>query len=493
MRNLGRVVWIAMVISFGFAYADSVKATVNTQEVVKGNPVELRIKAIGGAAAFPDISDINGVGVSDSGTSKQSSMSITGNGIKRETSTVKKYIFTPTHDMTIPSYTVNISGKAYKTDPISIKVVKSSAPTVQDNGKFSFVIKTDKKSVYVGESFIMSLYVSVSQGLNGIQISDYAAPMSKDFFIKEVGGQKEYQDSGYNVIEKQYIVTTKREGNFTISPASAKLGQPDMSRQDIFGRYATKWTPIISNKLNVEVKAQPTPTDLVGDFSLDASVDRRKVKANKPVNLTLKIDGKGSLEDFEFPKYDIDGVTVYSDAAKIETSVEHNELVSHYTKSFAFISDTDFSIPARSISVYNPKTKESITLEVPAYDIKVEGKKASASVAASAPQVHMQRKGAVEPKIVEKTVEVKSTAWWMLVLAFISGGLFVYLLRFIPALTKEKKRHTKESDVLKILYAHMSEDKEVEAMVRKLYAKKSGDKSVKIDKKELKKMVERFS
>jgi hypothetical protein len=37
----------------------------------------------------------------------------------------------------------------------------------------------------------------------------------------------------------------------------------------------------------------------------------------------------------------------------------------------------------------------------------------------------------------------------------------------------------------------MSEDAEVEAMVRKLYARKNGDKSVQIDKKVLREMVEK--
>jgi hypothetical protein len=39
----------------------------------------------------------------------------------------------------------------------------------------------------------------------------------------------------------------------------------------------------------------------------------------------------------------------------------------------------------------------------------------------------------------------------------------------------------------------MSEDPEVEAMVRKLYAKKNGDKSVIIDKKELRALVEKYA
>jgi len=50
----------------------------------------------------------------------------------------------------------------------------------------------------------------------------------------------------------------------------------------------------------------------------------------------------------------------------------------------------------------------------------------------------------------------------------------------------------KESEALKILYAHINDDKEAEEMVRRLYAKKNGDKSVIIDKKELKALVEKY-
>ena len=58
---------------------------------------------------------------------------------------------------------------------------------------------------------------------------------------------------------------------------------------------------------------------------------------------------------------------------------------------------------------------------------------------------------------------------------------------------KRGTRPFKESDALTILYAHMSEDPQVEAMVRKLYAKKNGQKDVIIDKKELKALVERYT
>jgi hypothetical protein len=71
------------------------------------------------------------------------------------------------------------------------------------------------------------------------------------------------------------------------------------------------------------------------------------------------------------------------------------------------------------------------------------------------------------------------------------GMLVMYLTQFLKKF-KPKPNPFKEDEALKILYGHMSEDKEIEEMVRKLYAKKSGDKSVQIDKKRLKELVERF-
>jgi hypothetical protein len=335
--------------------------------------------------------------------------------------------------------------------------------------------------------------MSISDRLKGIQISEYVAPTSPDFFIKEIVGQKEYVHNGYTVIEKKYIVTTKKAGHFSISSAMAKLGQPDWSRQDIFGRPSTTWIPIKSNVLEVEVSPLSAHVDLVGAFDLTQNLDAQSVKANKPVNLTVKIEGQGSLEDFVFTKYEIDGVTVYSDEAKVESHIDGDELISTYSKSFAFIADSDFVIPPRSISMYNPHTKETKNLEIQSYEVHIEGtKNASDASVSNSVQTKTSQVEKIKEVLVEKKIEVKSVAWWMLALAFVLGMFFLYLLQLLPSLMKKGEKSYKETDALKVLYAHISEGKEVEEMVRKLYAKKNGDKSVKIDKKELKAMVERF-
>ena len=92
----------------------------------------------------------------------------------------------------------------------------------------------------------------------------------------------------------------------------------------------------------------------------------------------------------------------------------------------------------------------------------------------------------------EQALKIKESAWWMLAAAFGLGMLFMYLLTMLPRLKKREANPYKEAEALKILYGHMSADPEVEEMVRKLYARKNGDKEVQIDKKILKEMIDRI-
>jgi len=493
MSNHGKV-FIAFIFSCTLAFGAGVKATVDTVEVVKGNPVTLRIKATGGSAAFPRILMVDTAPVTGTSTSSSRNLSMVNGSVTNTRSTTKIIQFMPEHDMTIPSYTINISGKKYKTDPIKIKVVKSNAPSTQGNELFKLIMQSNKIKVRVGESFMVTVYFSLRSDVRLSQEVQYTQPDLSEFVVAEGGEQKAYVKGNYQVQEVRYIVTAQKEGNFTISPSHAKVGVPDRSRRDIFGMtFGTKWYQTASNSLEIEVLPQTQDADLIGEFSVASKVDAQDVKANKPVNLTVKIEGKGNLESFEFPKYEIDGVTVYSDEAKVDTKVVDGELYSIYTKSFAFISDSDFSIPERTFSMLDTKTDMLKALTVKGYEVQVKGN-TNTAVAHTSKQSMVQTKllQVEKPKevIVEKKVEVKTVAWWMLAIAFVFGALFTYLLRFMP--TKKQKPY-KESEALKILYGHMGEDSKIEEMVRKLYAKKNGDKSVQIDKKELKKMVERFS
>jgi len=481
---------------FTMLHAASVKATVNTVEVVKGNPVTLRIKATGGSAKFPKFLMVGGTPVTGQSSSSSRNLSMINGKVTSEQSVTKVIQFIPDHNMTIPSYRITIDGAQYDTRTIDIKVVKASRATNTANGLFSLEIRASKSKVMVGESFMLTVYFSLRNDVRLSEEVQYTQPDLSDFIAVQDKDPSAYRQGNYQVQEVRYIVTAQREGNFTINPANARVALPDKSRRDIFGMtFGSVWKQGLSNTLNIEVLPQEKESDLIGDFTIDVKVDAQEVKANKPVNLTLKVEGKGNLESFEFPKYEIDGVTVYSDEAKVDTKIVAGELYSIYSKSFAFISEDDFTIPQRSFSMLDPKDQEIKDLIVKTYDITI--KKATRATVIpdqthGVVQTKIPQTETIKEVIVEKKVEIKSVAWWMLASAFILGVSFMYVLRFLPKLKLGGSSPYKESAALKVLYAHMSEDAKVEAMVRKLYARKNGDKFVQIDKKELKEMVERF-
>ncbi len=481
------------------AEAASVEATLSKAEVIQGNMVQLKIKAIGNKAAFPNIREIGGSQVVGRHQGQNNSFTYINGNMENVRSTSLVLTFAPQHDMTIPSYSINIDGTVYKTEPIVLKVVKASAPQMGNNNKFSLQIRLDKKSVMVGEPVLATVYFSLQNGVRLSENPQYTAPEFKGFFTKAIDEEKSYREGSRQVTELRYLLIPQKEGNFTIGPATAKIGVADTNRRDMFGRFfGTVWVPISSNNTGIEVKPTDTNTDLVGSFYLEKHLDKQLTKANKPVNLRVKIEGEGSLEDFDFSEYEIDGVTIYSDDAKVDTQIIGNKLKSTYTKSFAFISADDFTVPARSISVYDTKTGMVKTLEIPSYDVKVEAGKALMKNTSPTPknavvQTNIKQNEDAQSMLPQNKIEVKNMEWKLLLPAFLLGMLFMYLLKYIPlAKFKREKSPYKESEALKILYAHINESKEVEEMVRKLYAKKNGDKSILIDKKVLKILVEKY-
>jgi len=497
MRNLGRAVLFLAVFGFTIIRAASVEATVSTKEVVQGNAVQLRIKAVGESALFPHIPDINGVPVVGRSTQRSMQFSSVNGQKSSQNSSTLVLSFIPQRDMTIPSYRVTIDGKEYHTEPIAIKVVKSKAPQIQGSDKFSLAMIAQKQKVLVGEPFLVTIFFSVEQNVR-LADTDYKRPAFKDFFVKEIEEPRKYQKGEYIVQELRYLLTPKKEGNITIDPARVKVGVQDSSRRDIFGGFfgQLSWTSLVSKPLKIEVKPLPKQTDLVGNFTINSTIDTQRVKANKPVNLVVKIEGEGSLEDFDLPEYKIDGVTVYSDDAKVESRLVGGKLMSSYSKSFVFISDHDFSIPSRSFTAYNYKTGKVEVLKVNAYNIEVEEAPtlAPVGVQSGTPLVRTKKQESLIQKETAPTTETTGMAWWMLIVSFLAGSLVTLLgLKGVPRWRfRRDKSPFKESEALKILYPHTNSDKDVEAMIRKLYARKNGDKSVVIDKNELKEMVKRF-
>ncbi|MCB4742841.1 MAG: BatD family protein [Sulfurovum sp.] len=482
--------------------AASVEVVVSPKEAVQGNPVQLKIIAEGEGIGFPQIDTINGVPVESRGMTRQTSIQII-NGKETQTHTTTLVLtFAPKSDMTIPVYTVKIDGKEYQTKPIALKVTKSTAPQGLNNEALMLMMKVDKHEIVMGEPVVATVYLSVRSDMRLSNRSQYNRPSFKGFFIKNTGKPKFYMKGNYRIREFRYILMPQKEGHYILDSATARVALLNANRRNIFGHFSNRrWREVQSNTFDIDVKPIPQDTDLVGHFYIENKIDKTETKENKPVNLTVTIEGDGNLEDYEMLNYDIDGVMVYSDDAEVSTRVIGTKLKSTYIKKFTFIGDHDFKIPSQTLTVYDPQSKETKILKIPEYNIKVEARHATTTTV-SASKAKEDHPGEIQTNLklssadmgehsAKETMTVeKMPSWWMLLIAFFVGIVTTYLttkLKWQP-----KVATFNEKDALKVLYAHMSEDPKAEAMVRKLYAKKNGQKNIVIDKKELKALMKKY-
>lgn len=485
-------------------YAGSVEATVDEKEVILGDSVLFTITVVAQESdPLPEMDEIAGVKVDNIMRHKGSDfVYVDGKSVMEHTQTIT-FEFKPTKDITIPGLQIMVDGVVKTTNPIEVKVITLAEGEKRRNKYFSIDVKLNKSEVYLGEPVIATVLLRRKSALD-IMSLDYSKPAFKNFFSKQLNGEKKYIEDSYTVYELSYLLSPKREGVLKIEAATAKIAQRVRERQ-AGGWFSNvpKWSNIASDELELKVVKPTQDYEIMGDFTLSCTLDTQKVEVNKPVNLKVEIIGEGNLDDFEGLAFNLDGVTIYSDEAKVESKFEKEHLETHYSKSFAFISDHDFIIPVKMIRLFNPKTGQIKILKTKGYSIKVEGGKEVAKVAT----VHTNNPVSIQSK--ELGVKQRQSSGFtfpsflILFLTFILGifttlffkNLLPLIKKFFPFLSKKWKDAALGFDgyeALQILYPHMSESLEVEDMVRRLYAIKNGDNNVKIDKEVLKKLVKAY-
>jgi len=512
---------LTLLIMSSILLGAGVKLRLNGTEVVEGSALEVQIIAEGKDIKFPDIKDIGGFPIEGEGiSSKLESSYINGQFSSKSIKTLR-FAFYPETDLTIPAFKVMINGKAYHTKPVKITVVKPSAVTATSVDGYTLRIKSNKKRVYVGEPFIITVDFFEPRN-SSVSKVEYTPPKFKGFFSQSLGDEKLKRSATGTIHELQYLVSAKKEGNLTIVPPKARVGIRSFSgaNRDPWGFFANdiQWHSVRAKGLAIEVKPVPPDVDLVGLFQVETHVDHSTVKPNTPVTYTIKISGEGNLDDLADPKFDIPGVTIYGDDPKIQSKVIGDKVVSAYERKYVFISDKDFTIPSLTFKSFDYLSKKSKRLTTKSYRIKVSG---NVPVTTATPQVitatqkpshikqaAMERNHSQAVKKEENASILEDTAYyqakeakeqtvysfWMLLWAFLAGIVLTLLALKVFQWSKQrnrriKRKHYSTKEALKILYPHTNHNKKVEAMVRKLYDRENGNSKVSIDQEELANMI----
>ncbi len=345
---------------------------VEPHALYKGDATSFVITVEGEKIEFPNITEINGVPVE--GTSTSQSISMVNSDVTRTTS--KSYRFRPTKSMTIAPLEFKVDGKRVQTQEVKVEVVK---PTASQNGEpFVVEVHADKTTAYVGEPIDVSVTFKYKIRAN-VKRVELGEPKLENFWIKKIDKVDQSREGAYLVERVHYQFFPQKAGEFKLQPIQAVIGQESRQQRrgmfndplfggSFFGQQLA-WRKIYSNDLKLTVNALPNGVELYGDFKIDARVDKTVVHANKPVNLTISVEGEGNIDDVKKFELTMENAIVYADEPKVTSNQKSNR----FTQKIAIIADQNFTIPALHLTFLDKTTKSVKTITTKPIAVEVKG------------------------------------------------------------------------------------------------------------------------
>ncbi len=309
---------------------------------------------------------------------------------------------------TIGKASIEFNGKLYETEPIKITVVKGSSLPKQKkkDGEISneeiaknLFIRAivNKRKVFLGEqvTVVYKLYTRLNIAA---QMSINKLPQYQGFWTEELEGSNNITFSTEMIDGKQFRVGTLKRaalfptqtGKLEITPF--ELTVPIQLRRnrnrnnffddffnDPFGASQTVKYNATSNKVTITVLPLPVTgkpesfNGAVGDFTLNAGIDKTTAKTNESMTLKVSISGKGNLELLKLPKLDLPAGFEKYEPKTSENINRKNVISGKKTAEYLMIPRVvgKREIPAIEFSYFNPEKKKYFTLRSKSFALNI--------------------------------------------------------------------------------------------------------------------------
>jgi hypothetical protein len=313
---------------------------------------------------------------------------------------------------TIQPATVVVQGKTYRTNTITIKVVKASAkpkagaqgssqkPNRLDLGDNIFLRAIpDKRQVYIGEPIVVTykLYSRIPLQLN----STIKLPRMVGFWSEEIppAPNAEQKVEVYN--GKQYESWVLRRigyfptsaGKLSISPFEIdvtvqvrqrrKTGDPfydEFFNNPFFDSYQPVNKTIMTERIDINSKPFPAENkpegfkDVVGSYTMSSEIDRTRLKAGEALTLKATISGNGNIRFLEEPVLNLPNDFDHYPAVVTE-NLDKESGNTRGSKTFEYVIIPRFSgtraIKPIQFSYFDPDKRKYVTLSSPEYTLDI--------------------------------------------------------------------------------------------------------------------------
>lgn len=318
-----------------------------------------------------------------------------------------------TGSFTVRPGSIEVDGKVYQSNSLTIQVVPGEAPpqgrqgqpqgqaresseegpsqgTVSRNDLF-IRLELSRRQAVKGQQIIATVKLYASPNISLAGFEEVNLPTFEGFYTQDIEipqqisfNREVYNDKIYQVgVLKKTVIFPQQTGALTIKPFSITtlLHQRVQQRSffdDFFSGVQTVRAKLTSDAVTVSVKdLPPAPSDFsggVGDFRIASEISQEEVTTNDAVTLKLTISGTGNIRLIQSPKLELSSdFELYDPSTTDNVRATDGGVTGAKTVEYLFQPryEGNFTIPPIRISWFNPNTGQYQSGTTPAYQLKV--------------------------------------------------------------------------------------------------------------------------
>lgn len=296
----------------------------------------------------------------------------------------------------IPAQRIRVGNKVYSTNPISITVIKSSAPPSQGSsnalggnaivdpfaswqggrmtGTTMILALPKRQTVYKGQPTIVSYYLYTDQMVRSFSLnneqdfpgygkSPFEQPNSLDYEVVNHQG-KRFQ----RALIKQIVLSPN---------ATGELRAPEITGSARIYEFGYMSQTVRSEDAWLDVLPLPEPqniqgfTGAVGNFKLSYEISADEISLGEAVTLSLRISGRGNFNQFGNPSFPESDAQVSSPTSvdNLKAGIEGSRTL-YYT--IVPSEKGTYSLPALRFAWFDPALRSYREYSTQAQPIKVQ-------------------------------------------------------------------------------------------------------------------------
>ena len=241
----------------------------------------------------------------------------------------------------IGSALVQVNGRTYKSEPFEILVRDGKRKHDAWGRSVSMVMEVLDKEVYENQpvNVVLKLKANPHNYLDFRKVNQIKLPQkTKNIYtvnLKREDIEIDKNDETAMQVIASFVIVPEKDGNLFVSPATALFNEER----------------ILSNPLKIHVKKLPEGAprgfkNAVGKFDLEVEIPKEEVEVNQPMDVFVKLKGKGNIIGAELPKIvESDDYTILKPTQKID--VKESELSGEKTDHYVIIPKKEGEITIR--------------------------------------------------------------------------------------------------------------------------------------------------